>query len=82
LADIIDENVQKKIKKQKCSEPWLNKELKNLRNKRNKLHKKLKNSNTNNIRPEDRENYLKLYKDFETRSNLAYEFYMKNLGNR
>jgi hypothetical protein len=26
--------------------------------------------------------YLKLYKEFETKSNLAYEFYSNNLGNK
>jgi len=82
LFKIIENNVPRKIKKDTISEPWLSKELRNLRNKRNKIHKKMKNSHSSKISPLERDNHIKLYKEFETRSNLAYDFYVKQLGNK
>jgi Reverse transcriptase (RNA-dependent DNA polymerase) len=81
LFKILENHVPKKLKKEQTNEPWLSKELRNLRNKRNKIHKKLKNSHSSKISDLDRENHMKLYKEFETKSNLAYDLYVKQLGN-
>jgi hypothetical protein len=78
VNNIIEKNVPKKLKRDKTNEPWLTKELKNLRNKRNKAHKLLKNYNTtSNV-----EKHQKLFKEFEEKSCLAYDSYIKNIGNR
>jgi hypothetical protein len=79
LMTILTTQVPKKLKKEPISEHWLDKQLRSLRNKRNKLHQKLKNNNIcNNL---ERDLYLKLYNEFETKSNLSYESYINNLRN-
>jgi hypothetical protein len=79
LSSIIDNFTPKIVKKDKLSEPWLNRELRSLRNQRNKLYKIIKSADapSNEILNE----HKKLAEEFRSKSLTAYDEYVQEIGN-
>jgi len=76
---LIDQNTPKIIKKDKVTEPWLDRDLRRLRNKRNKLYKSIKNCQV----PEESllAEYNNIASEFRSKSNEAYNNYVASVGN-
>jgi hypothetical protein len=79
LSSIIDNFTPKIVKRDKLSEPWLNKELRSLRNQRNKLYKIIKSAEAPNI--EIINEHRKLAEEFKVKSMTAYDEYVQEIGN-
>lgn len=76
----IESYVPKIKKKNKLSEPWLDKNLRFLRNQRNKIYKLLKN--TNNVSNDLKLRYDELSKEFSIKSEEAYKLYTNLIGEK
>jgi len=79
IYPLIELHTPKMIKKEKATEPWLDRSLRALRNKRNKLYKLIKSCQV----PEESilVQYHTLAHDFREKSNDAYNNYIANIGN-
>jgi len=79
LYSVIDIYVPKSRKKDKRTEPWLDKNLRSIRNQRNKLYKKIKY-----LQVPDQSllaSYNILANEFKLKSNEAYLNYVNSMGN-
>lgn len=78
IFNLMDIHVPKIIKKDKLSEPWLDKNLRTLRNRRNKLYHLIRQNPNPNIDLIRR--HEELASEFLSKSHESYNTYLNNLG--
>lgn len=82
IFDIFELHVPKIIKKDKLSEPWLDKNLRTLRNRRNKLYNKINQKIKNNKSPDEElvQKHKELASEFSLKAHEAYNKYVISIG--
>jgi len=79
IYSVIDKFVPMIRKKDKLTEPWLDKNLRSLRNRRNSLYNKIKRVQVPSESLVTTHN--RLAEEFKVKSNEAYDIYVNNIGN-